>query len=608
MSLKILDPACGSGAFLNQALNFLIAEHKNIDDIITELTGTTLPIFDTDKSILENNLFGVDINEESVEIAQLSLWLRTAKKGRKLSSLNNNIKCGNSLIDDVEVAGDKAFDWNIEFKEIMDNGGFDVVIGNPPYVNLNTFPKQVHNYFEKKFNSIHTGYNDLMYYFLYKGIQLLNKNGIFGVITSNYFIGNEYAKTLRKFLSNHLFTLINFENYFVFKDANIHTTILFAKKYTIKESVEFSTYNKSDTIGEIQTNSNNYKTLAIKRSELNSTWIIADDSKTKLIKKLSEKNILLGEISKIAKGSESGKNNVFTVDKMIINNFNIEQNVLKKCVKNSDIHSYSVSFTGKYLIYTDNNFTMERFPNAYKYLEGFKELLLDRRGPKTGEYEWWRLHRPSIKEVFESKEKILVPYRAEHNRFGYDDNQYFNNGGDVRAIQIIDMNYKTKFIVAILNSSLIDWFYSYIGKPKGKSREYFNKPLSLIPIPNIAVRRQQDLIIFVDLMLNLNKQLQQKSQRFINRTKDTFEFQKTSKKLNSFYSFDFKTFLAELKKQKTTLSLHQQDEWEDYFTKYKTEITHLQTQITQTDNEIDQMVYELYGLTDEEIRVVEGGQ
>lgn len=119
LSLKIVDPACGSGAFLNQALNFLIAEHKNIDDIIAELTNTVLRLFDTDKAILENNLYGVDINEESVEIAKLSLWLRTAQKGRKLSNLNDNIKCGNSLIDDPEVAGDKAFNWNVEFPQIF---------------------------------------------------------------------------------------------------------------------------------------------------------------------------------------------------------------------------------------------------------------------------------------------------------------------------------------------------------------------------------------------------------------------------------------------------------------------------------------------------------
>ncbi|OQX97545.1 MAG: restriction endonuclease subunit M, partial [Bacteroidetes bacterium 4572_128] len=125
LSLKILDPACGSGAFLNEALNFLIKEHQKIDNIIVELTQKPLRIYDTDKSILEQNLFGVDINEESVEIAKLSLWLRTAKKGRKLSSLNNNIKCGNSLIDDKKIAGEKAFIWEKEFKEIMKNGGFD---------------------------------------------------------------------------------------------------------------------------------------------------------------------------------------------------------------------------------------------------------------------------------------------------------------------------------------------------------------------------------------------------------------------------------------------------------------------------------------------------
>ncbi|HIP31399.1 MAG TPA: hypothetical protein EYG86_01415, partial [Crocinitomicaceae bacterium] len=122
ITLKIIDPACGSGAFLNQALNFLIEEHTTIDDIIAELTNSPLRLFDVDKTILENNLFGVDINEESVEIARLSLWLRTAQKGRKLSSLNNNIKCGNSLIDDPEIAGDKAFNWEKEFPHIFEKG------------------------------------------------------------------------------------------------------------------------------------------------------------------------------------------------------------------------------------------------------------------------------------------------------------------------------------------------------------------------------------------------------------------------------------------------------------------------------------------------------
>lgn len=142
MNITICDPACGSGAFLNQALEFLIAEHRYIDELQTKLMGDSMILSDVEASILENNLFGVDLNDESVEIAKLSLWLRTAQRGRKLTSLNNNIKCGNSLIDDPEVAGDKAFSWEKEFPTVFEksstepgrSSGFDVIIGNPPYV------------------------------------------------------------------------------------------------------------------------------------------------------------------------------------------------------------------------------------------------------------------------------------------------------------------------------------------------------------------------------------------------------------------------------------------------------------------------------------------
>ena len=130
--ITIIDPACGSGAFLNQALEFLITEHKWISELEANIFASSI-VFDVESAILENNLFGVDVNEESVEIAKLSLWLRTARKGRKLNSLNKNIKCGNSLIDNSNISGDKAFNWISEFPQIFDKGGFDIVIGNPPY-------------------------------------------------------------------------------------------------------------------------------------------------------------------------------------------------------------------------------------------------------------------------------------------------------------------------------------------------------------------------------------------------------------------------------------------------------------------------------------------
>lgn len=127
LDLTICDPACGSGAFLNEALNFLIAEHGYIHELECKLTGSNLLPPQISNHILENNLYGVDINAESVEIAKLSLWLRTAEPHRKLSNLSQNIKCGNSLIDDESVAGDKAFNWAKEFPQVFanDKGGGD---------------------------------------------------------------------------------------------------------------------------------------------------------------------------------------------------------------------------------------------------------------------------------------------------------------------------------------------------------------------------------------------------------------------------------------------------------------------------------------------------
>ncbi len=130
LKLSICDPACGSGAFLVQALDFLTTEHSFIDELQAKIRGgIVMPYVVTD--ILENNLYGVDINEESVEIAKLSLWLHTAKKGRKLTTLSDNLKCGNSLISDPEVAGEKAFNWQKEFPNIFtlkDKQAFHIVL------------------------------------------------------------------------------------------------------------------------------------------------------------------------------------------------------------------------------------------------------------------------------------------------------------------------------------------------------------------------------------------------------------------------------------------------------------------------------------------------
>ena len=240
LGITICDPACGSGAFLVEALNFLIDEHKYIDELRASLFGESIQFSDITASILENNLYGVDINDESVEIAKLSLWLRTAQKGRKLTSLSSNLKCGNSLIDDPEVAGDKAFNWENEFPEVFAKGGFDVIIGNPPYVRQELF-KEIKPFLEANYEC-YNSVADLYTYFIEKGILLMNKNGVFSFILPNKFLKATYGKQIRNVIKKYtsIELLFDFDDYPVFADATTYPIIYVFNKNKDRVSNDFN--------------------------------------------------------------------------------------------------------------------------------------------------------------------------------------------------------------------------------------------------------------------------------------------------------------------------------------------------------------------------------
>lgn len=583
ITLKIVDPACGSGAFLNQALNFLIAEHKTIDDIIAELTTSPLRLFDTDKAILENNLYGVDINDESVEIAKLSLWLHTARKDRKLSDLNNNIKCGNSLINDTKVAGDKAFDWHKEFPEIMQDGGFDVVIGNPPYVQSRSLDDKTKDEIYKKYRSAEYQINTYGI-FIEKSINILKDKARYGLIVPNYWLSTQYDEKLRNivFLENHAESIVNVYN--VFGDANVDTLLLVGQKSSKpifpKNTCIKSISNKIKTIPE------RLESLNSNKWEFNNNLAIIDLKQNLQISFQKSLNIVskkkISDYFEVYKGMqpyEEGKG---------------EPKQTREMMDNRTYHSFD-KIDDTYLPLIGSNNVQRYYIRKHKeYIKYGKNLAAPRK------YEIFSVPRLLVNRIL-SKEKIDV---------AYSDEILINNTDVFNIILKEGETFDHYSLLAILGSRLCAFYFktSNVNLDRGAYPKLNVNNIQSFSLPeNISDSIKTEMSNLSKTMLELNIQLQEKSAKFQSRIKSNFAVEKISTKLESFHEYDFKTFVAELKKQKVSPTLKQQDEWEEYFNSYKKEINDLQAEIKKTDAEIDQMVYKLYELTDEEIKVVEEG-
>lgn len=202
--MRIVDPACGSGVFLIMAFDFMKAELTRVNDKIKDLLPKVEHFGDLldyvpDSEILTDNLFGVDVNEESIEITKLSLWIKTARRGKVLDSLSGSIRVGDSLIEDSNFAYlDHAFTWETAFPGVFAEGGFDVVLGNPPYVRME-FLKLLKPYLEKRYEVV-SDRADLYCYFYERGLRLLKPGGRLGYISSNTFFKTGSGKPLREYL------------------------------------------------------------------------------------------------------------------------------------------------------------------------------------------------------------------------------------------------------------------------------------------------------------------------------------------------------------------------------------------------------------------------
>lgn len=605
LQITICDPAVGSGAFLNEALNFLIAEHEYIVELETKLFGSGLAYPDIENSILENNLFGVDINEESVEIAKLSLWLRTAQPRRKLNNLNDNIQCGNSLIDDPAVAGEKAFNWQTAFPQVFAKGGFDVVIGNPPYVRAELLPQEHIAFYKEKYDLFNSS-GDLFSYFYELGLRAMNPSGLFGFI-SNTFDKTTAGLTLRDYLatSSKILEYLDFTEVQIFEGATTYPVIVIASK--VFESDNVFNYQKVPKSMQNNVQIEVLESVEVAQSSLDtSSWSFNDVGVVKILNKIKNNQTVREVYGKSYRGIITGLNSAYIIeqskrDELIANDINNKE-ILEKIYEGKDLDKWTTPHINKYLVCVHNGYdeiesiNVEKYSSIKEYLNDFSPQLEKRYDQGVTPYN---LRNCAYQALF-LKDKIIWSNLQNSNKFGFDDKGYVINA------PACFLPTDDKVLLCVLNSSLVWKFLTSIcvvrsGGYIEVKPQYFEQ----IPVPEIADKQRDSITQIADLMLSLNEQLQTLTSRFVRTLQRKFSIDKLSKKLENWHELSYKDFIKELSKKKIKMSLGDEAEWEEYFLAEQTKAQKLITEIERTDREIDQMVYKLYDLTDDEIAIIE---
>lgn len=580
-NIKIVDPACGSGAFLITAFEYLLNYNNYLNDKIFDLTGTKDLFSDTTREILQNNIFGVDLNKESVEITKLSLWLKTADKNKTLASLENNIKCGNSLINDIEIAGELSFDWEKEFPQVFENGGFDIVVGNPPYVSTKQIPTNDRNYYWDKYKEILFSEMDLYEIFIYKSInELLKNKGYLGFITPDSYFTNTSFELLRKYLleKTKIIEIIDFPyRFYPFEEVNTETAILILNKKIDKNFVNLRVSNRN--VNNLYLKESLKNNIQLSQEEIlmkyNNKIIVNMNS---ILNKLLKNSLRFGNYLELHKGWMS------VPKKIKIGLIEIEKGIFTKeeAIKNNIINNCSEYLEGRdiHRYFTDK-------VNKYVYIKNIDKTTKDWHfSPKIILQRIVGQNRNKIFATIDLNQKIIFP--------------------NANLVNLKNKKDDVRFYLTILNSRLISYFYNlYYGESNTNLTKIAFENIPLVNIENI---NQQPFIEKADKILFLNKNLQEISQKFQRMLMREFGLEKISTKLQNWYLLNFDEFIKELSKVKVKLNLSQKADWENYFIAEKSKAETLNNEITKTDKEIDGMVYELYGLSEEEIKIIERGK
>ncbi|MEK0336230.1 MAG: TaqI-like C-terminal specificity domain-containing protein, partial [Nitrosopumilus sp.] len=605
-NIKIIDPACGSGSFLLGAFDLLMEYHRKwygknrnyrkfMNDYFETQDGEIQLTLRKKADILKNNIFGVDIDREATEVAMMSIYLKLLGegfdkgqallflKGNILPDLSDNIKCGNSLIgsdfydkqnlslfENDELKRINAFDWKMEFPKVFDSpfeggkgdfDGFDCVIGNPPYLAFQEGSVEIKRYYKKKYKSA-VGKYDQYLLFTEKSLLLMNENGLFGFIIPNKFIHSNYGKGLKEILLKYqIVEILDFYDLQIFKGATNYPCIVQVKKIEKPDTFRYK------SVTNVEDNTILSRMIIINQNILsNSTWVLIDKKERDILEKINSNNKCLSDISlTITQGLRTGLLKAYfnAINLETLSKYKIEKELLRSIYHGKNVKRYCsfVSNETDLLLFPYEKdcatpVNISQFPNTRNYLKSYHKELLKRRdsgkvfkNTKKVWFEYW-----DSKPICFSSPKIVFPDISNRNNFHLDLDGIGYLNTCYGLFLNVDIDYK--YILGILNSKLVEYFIKKISPfVRGGFYRYKTKYIEQIPIRTIDFFSQRDktrhdqTVELVNQMLASHEQLQ----------------------------------------------------------KIKTDHDRnlIQRKIDLLDRQIDQLVYELYDLTDKEIEIVE---
>lgn len=629
-SIKVIDPSCGSGAFLVAAFDVFAPYYRELALALRRLYPATLEEFNGDRAILTHNLYGVDINAGAIEIAKLSLWLKTAKQGQKLDSLDGHLVCGNSLRfkpDNKSRFSSEHFGWKTTFKNILANGGFDVVLGNPPYVRQELI-KPYKAMLEAEFK-IYDSVADLYAYFYEIGLRLLKSGGCLGYISSSTFFKTGSGATLRRYLLENarVQIIVDFGDLQVFEGVTTYPAIVCLEKGKVEADhvLQFAQIQNVEQLATLDT-SFIQSAADMPQSQLTAeNWQMESDVQAVLRYKLIHGHKTLKEVyGSPYRGLLTGLNEAFVIDRAtrdkLIAADSKSVELLKPFIEGKDLKKWRIEQRDMWLILCPKGWTrkqsknntetedtaqiwmQQNYPAIMEWLKPF-EGNAKKRGDK-GDF-WWELRACSYYDIYE-KPKLIYPEISQGSKFSIDDSNCFVNK-TIFTIKIADY-----FLLGLLNSKIIWRILSDVCSAlRGGEWRLMLQSIYIetLPIPEADETQKQIIATLAEKCQQAAEARYKKQQELIGIIPSLHpnkQVEKLSTALQNWWKLDFAAFQKQIIKEfKQDIPVKERTEWKELLETGKQGIEKLTLEIATHERDLNTAVYNLFDLTDAEIKLIE---